>query len=272
MELNQMISTATRLSGLSCPKCASTSFCKHGKDNNIQRYRCKTCGKTFKETINTPLHWIHRKEKMSLYVWTMHNRQSIRSAAITVEISTSTSFSWRHKLLSSLSAAGTVSDRAPAGICEIRLLLSNKGKTNAINTPKPDTRTVLVADARGIPCLQLLQTRNKVNEISDVLAHNLHPDSEIAGQKNNLLTRASRKTGISEIKHRSSRKSITAQVEKTAGQLEGWMERFHGVATKYLQQYWDWYRIETNTGNFERFESECFGQRQLLTYRMLRSA
>ncbi len=272
MELKDMITAATRLSGIACPKCASTTFTKHGKDRSIQRYRCKDCGRTFKETVNTPLHWIHKKDKMDSYIWTMNNQYSIRKAAVHIEISVSTSFTWRHKLLSSLITAGTVSDRAPAGICEIRLPFSAKGRPNVETTKKPDTRSVLIADARGIPCLQVLQSKNKVGEISDLLGRRLHHESEIAVPKINLQSRALRRSGKPEITHRSISKSIVAQAQKTVGQLTDWMSRFRGVASKYLQQYWDWFRIETNTGSHEQFGTECFGQRQLLNYRKLRLA
>ncbi len=269
MEMNQIITMASRLSGLACPECASTSYRKHGKDGGIQRYQCKDCGRTFKETVNTPLHWIHHKEKMSLYIWTMKNRMSIRTAADCVEISKNTSFSWRHKLLSSLSATDSATGCAPAGICEIKLPHSSKGKKIDKKNPMPETRSVLFADARGIPCLQLLQSKKPVNELVEILTNKLHPSTEIAGAKSNILTRAKRKTGKDEVKHKARNKSITAQAQKTVDELAGWMSRFNGVATKYLQQYWDWFRVESNTGSLERFESECFGQRQLQSYRIL---
>lgn len=272
MELKEMITAATRLSGIACPKCASTSFTKHGKDRNIQRFRCKHCGKTFKETINTPLHWIHKKEKMDSYIWTMANQYSIRKAAVYIEISVSTSFTWRHKLLSSLQKAGIVSDRAPAGICEIRLPFSAKGRPDIDTSKKPDTRSVLIADARGIPCLHVLQNKNKVGEMSDLLGRRLHPATEIAATKINLQSRARRRSGKHEITHRSIGKNIASQAQKIAGQLADWMSRFRGVASKYLQQYWDWFRVETNTAGHEQFGAECCGQRQLLNYRKLRLA
>src|SRR4030042_4855064 len=35
---------------LSCKKCGSTSFVKHGFVRGLQRYRCKTCGLNFTAT------------------------------------------------------------------------------------------------------------------------------------------------------------------------------------------------------------------------------
>ena len=35
---------------LSCKRCGSTSFVKHGFVRGLQRYRCKTCGLNFTDT------------------------------------------------------------------------------------------------------------------------------------------------------------------------------------------------------------------------------
>jgi hypothetical protein len=45
------------------------------------------------------------------------------------------------------------------------------------------------------------------------------------------------------------------------------MERFKGVATKYLQQYWNWYPTESASVYIDQLSIECFGQRNLLLYR-----
>ncbi len=87
----------TRLSGLSCPRCASTVFHRHGRDLGIQRFRCQDCGRTFKETVNTPLHWLHDKKKMQKYVITMYEHKSLRTATEEIGICEVTSFNWRHK-------------------------------------------------------------------------------------------------------------------------------------------------------------------------------
>ena len=38
-----------------CPHCHSSLINRHGKVANMQRYRCKNCGKTFVATTSTPL-------------------------------------------------------------------------------------------------------------------------------------------------------------------------------------------------------------------------
>jgi len=52
----------------SCPHCSSNVFCRWGKSDNLQRYRCKSCKKTFNALTGTPLarlrhknQWIQKK-------------------------------------------------------------------------------------------------------------------------------------------------------------------------------------------------------------------
>ncbi len=264
-----IFSLATRLSGLSCPRCGSTEFHRHGCDLSIQRYRCKECARTFKETVNTPLHWIHNKKKMHDYIETMYDRKSIRAAADEIGICEVTSFNWRHKILSSLDRLASVPSGAPSGICEIRLPHSYKGQRNIPEKKMPETRSVIAVDARGIPCLELLHKKKKSAEVSELLAENIHPKAEIANTKSTLLTSAGRKTDREKIHHRACNRSIIAQAKMQVADLGDWMARFNGVATKYLQQYWNWYRAESNLGSLEKFRMECFGHRKLQSYRTL---
>ncbi len=264
-----VFSLATQLSGLSCPRCASTAFHRHGRHLGIKRFRCQECGRTFKETVNTPLHWIHNKQKMQDYLVTMYDRKSLRTAAYEIGISEVTSFNWRHKILSSLSLHKTGNDGAPAGICEIIMPHSFKGQRHIPEKIMPVTRSILVTDARGIPSLHLLTKKNKIAEITDQLLDSLSSSTEIASEKSNLLTRAVNKTDRKTIIHKTCKKNIMSQSKATVCDLNLWMERFNGVATKYLQHYWNWYRAESNLGTFEKFRLECFGQRQLPHYRQV---
>ncbi len=266
---NQIFTLATRLSGLSCPRCASTDFHRHGRHLGIQRFRCKECGRTFKETVNTPLHWIHDKKKMQDYLMTMYEHKSLRNAADEIGIAEVTSFNWRHKILSSLSSLASAPSSAPAGICEIRLPHSFKGQRNIPETKMPVTCSILVTDARGIPCLQLLRKKKKTIEIAQLINENLHPSAQIATEKSNLLTRAERTDSRQKIRNPACRRSILSQAKTQMADLTDWMARFNGVATKYLQQYWNWYRAELHLGSQDKFLQECFGQRKLQSYRNL---
>lgn len=260
---------ATFHSGLSCPRCASDSYRRHGRHLGIQRFRCKQCGRTFKETVNTPLHWIHDKQKMQNYLTAMYGKQSIRTASKNIAISVPTSFRWRHRILSSLFRQTPSAGIAPVGICEIRLPHSYKGRRNPPTAPMQETRSLLASDARGVPCLQMLSKKNIVAEASAILNRCLKPSVEIASVQMNLTTRVAKKTTAWISTNLLRKKSIAALAWIRAQAVSDWMARFCGVATRYLQQYWNWYRAEVNSISLEIFQLECFGQRHLQAFRQL---
>lgn len=95
-----MNKTATQNSNkpdFSCPHCNSTSLTRSGFDRGIQRYLCKNCLKTFKATIGTPSHGLHKKEKIARYLKAAREGMSVRKAAQYASISNNTSFAWKHR-------------------------------------------------------------------------------------------------------------------------------------------------------------------------------
>ncbi len=272
METSQLITSATTYSGLCCPKCSSHSFRKYGYCLGIQRYRCKKCGRCFNETVNTPLHWIHNKKKMMQYAETLPEHLSIRQTAAQIGVSVNTSFSWRHKILSSFMSLDTSPTKSPVGACQITMPRSYKGKRNVSEKNAPATRTVLVADARGIPCLQLLPDKCTALKASHILSASLSDSASIACRPAHLLTRAVEMTGRASVEQRELQKKLVAKVNLAQDRIEFWMERFNGVATKYLQQYWNWFRAENSfIKSPDAFVNECFAHRHLKDYRIVRA-
>ena len=270
METSQLFTSATAYSGLCCPACSSHSFRKHGYCLGIQRYRCKKCGRSFNETVNTPLHWIHNKQKMVQYAGTLPEHLSICKTATKIGISESTSFAWRHKILSSFMSLDSSPASSPAVACQIAMPRSYKGKRAMPEKPAPATLTVLVADARGIPCLQLLPDKCTALKASQILKSSLSDTATVAYRHAHLLSRAVPMTGCPTVEHRALRKKLIAKINTVQTQLAFWMERFNGVATKYLQQYWNWFRAETSLiKSADVFVNECFAHRRLKDFRII---
>ncbi len=103
-ELSKNISTAleTPKEEITCPYCESTSCRKWGKRSNLQRYRCKECSKTFNSLTGTPLARLRKKELWMEYSECLKNSMSIRKSAEVCNISTTTSFRWKHIFLSKM--------------------------------------------------------------------------------------------------------------------------------------------------------------------------
>ena len=201
----------------------------------------------------------------------MNDHQSIRAASKQIGISVPTSFSWRHRILASLKDQTPSPGTSPAGITEIKIPHSFKGKHSENTIKMPETHSLLISDARGITQLQHLVKNKKTLEAAILITNTLRATATIHTTKTNLLSRARKKIPNKPILSKTTSQAIKSQAIDTANRLTEWMARFNGVATKYLQQYWNWFRAECNTHDTEQFRAECFGQRNLKYYRTVTS-
>ena len=86
-----------------CPRCQSINVVKNGHKDNIQRFKCKDCGKTFTFSNNTILF----STKKDLETWKQYcecflDKKPLRRCAEVCGISLETAFRWRHKILDAL--------------------------------------------------------------------------------------------------------------------------------------------------------------------------
>ena len=86
-----------------CPHCQGINVVKNGHKGNVQRFKCKDCGKTFTFSNNTILF----STKKDLETWKKYcecflEKKSLRRCAEICDISLETAFRWRHKILDAL--------------------------------------------------------------------------------------------------------------------------------------------------------------------------
>lgn len=84
-----------------CPFCSNHYIILKGKQSGKQRFKCKSCGKTFIDKKSPPV-W--NKSKKSIDQWERFmiremNNIPLRTSAKRLDISLSTAFAWRHKIL-----------------------------------------------------------------------------------------------------------------------------------------------------------------------------
>jgi transposase-like protein len=115
--------------GLTCPHCnESGKFKKNGTYRGRQRYLHKTCGHTFNDLTNTPIHRTKFPQKWASYLKAMEQGYSLRKCAKLVGISLQTSFEWRHKILHALSQIKSQTLEGIVETDETYVLYSEKGK------------------------------------------------------------------------------------------------------------------------------------------------
>jgi transposase-like protein len=255
-------------SSLKCPYCGSLKTVKNGHTKTgRQKYCCRKCNKSFSDTTNT----IAFRSKKSYKQWNSFvsdtlELKSLRKSAAIIGISTTTAFSWRHKLLSTLSTfkkdfTGNLSSRIEADGMFFSINL--KG-TRPCNMPRASKKNGNGKSKRGI-------SNHKVcvfkavddNDNSLVEIAGLGPESiemlmpfKDRFEKNSLLITdskaafiefaASRNMLLDQIPsgfHTSNNGNTISTINGYHAQIRQYLSPCKGVSTKHLQGYLDLFRF-----------------------------
>ena len=85
--------------GRCCPRCGGARCHRHGFANDLQRFRCCDCGRTFNDLSGTPLARLRHKVKWLAYSQLLLDSLSVRKAADRTGVHRNTAFRWRHRFL-----------------------------------------------------------------------------------------------------------------------------------------------------------------------------
>ena len=237
----------TYINSRECPHCGSHYVLSNGNYKGRKRYLCKNCGKSYNDLTKTPFSGIHDLNKILKYLNCMISGDSIRKAATTVNVTVATSFSWRHKLLDGLNRLPAPKMKNVKEMMELEIPYSHKGQRS--NPTKAQRKTKLSAvfvcdrtgklDSDSIAFSQ--RARNplwsRINDIS-----NEHTDLICSTNFNNNVD-------FLKTKLKSSNSSYTQPntINQIVTLWQGWMKRFHGVASKYLSNYLHWFDYLDNS-------------------------
>lgn len=244
-----------------CAYCRSGCLYRWGREAGLQRFRCRDCGKTFTVLTGTPLAHLRHKERWLDYAQALEDSLTVRKAAVYCGVDKTTSFRWRHRFL-----------RRPAqenahqleGIAEADETFFRESFKGQRKLPRPAHDRGEPASQRGtgkehIPVLVMRDRHGATanfrlkgtaaGDIEPVLRGILSHDTVLCTDGAAAYKIATKHLGIA---HRAI--NLSAGVRVLAGvyhiqnvnaydsRLKAWMERFHGVATKYLDNYLGWRR------------------------------
>ena len=265
-----------------CPHCNHTKYVKFGFKSGSQRYKCKSCNRSFTEFIGTWIAGLHHKDKIDAYLELMVQEQSLDKIKVKLKINKKTAFDWRHKILSSVSEVDNDDFTGITESDETFFLHSSKGIR--VENRKPRNRGG-VSKQRGINkdhiAVIVTQDRKKHLDLTVVTKGRLKKinieqaiGSKVTKQtilctdghvsykgfaKDKMLQhhplRADLKqfikNGVYHIQH----------VNSTHNRLKKWIDNtFWGVSTKYLQQYLNWYKVKETLKN-NKFITKSFAEK-----------
>lgn len=247
-----------------CPHCLGRKIRGNGKLKGVQRYFCKDCNKNFSQTTGKVWFALKKRNLLKKYLICLLSGYSIRKSAQITGISIQTSFDWRHKLLRSFI---TVLPSEFEGIVESNHFVfeySEKGKSKRkkeLDEVLPDKECHKCED-RAVAVLGtcdrfenkefkvLAMGKIRVSDLKRALSTRL-ANAEIVCSEIERSFAAFAKVGKFEYKKINIKnfKKVTDKVYHTRNikhvyfKLLEFMQRFHGVATKYLQNYFNWFLL-----------------------------
>jgi transposase-like protein len=248
-----------------CHYCGHEKVYKRGLRKGVQQYTCANCKRWFTEHTGTVLQGIHHPEKWQEYLRLMQEGGSIKGIAKQMGISIETSFRWRHKILSSLGQKEVHKLGKVVECDEMEFVMNNKGaeldrparrrSSDANKASHRDTtrkvQAVVAVDRLGNKHIRVAEAeRLNADMVRKAIGKKLRQGSTLITDKHPAFIKYAK--GLKTINHKtikatdqriSSDKNVSIQrVNQTHKQIRDFMRRFNGgVATKYLQNYMNWY-------------------------------
>ncbi|WP_103865819.1 IS1595 family transposase [Aquimarina sp. I32.4] len=269
-----------------CPHCSEKTYIRTGIDKGSQRYKCKSCMRSFTEYTGTWMARLRCRDVISDYLELMLEEKSLDKISTALNINKKTAFDWRHKILAALNdndndqddfTGITESDetfflRSEKGI-EVKQRESRKrGGSSTKRGVSNDQVAVIVTQDRksaidiSVATLGRISMTDldrvigtRIKKGTTILCSDSHhsykgfaKQSEVEFHPINV-SKQERVKGVYHIQH----------VNATHNKLKKWIENtFWGVSTKYLQQYLNWYKVKELLKN-TRDKTKTFSQMAL---------
>ena len=252
--------------GKACPHCESHDICKYGTSSGKQRYKCKSCLRTFTDFSKSVL----SGSKLPLSYWLEYAKcmilgLSIRHAAEHIEVCVKTSFYMRHRILDAIRLyTGMGHLEGVIEMDETYFAESFKGNhvKSGFTMPRPSRKRGGEVKKRGISSEQvcvLTGLDRQGNIYAELVCKGRMKSSDLSRaleghiEVGSILCTDSHQSYIQfvedfELEHKriESGKRRTddfyniQRLNSFHSRLKLWMSRFKGVSTKYLVNYLYW--------------------------------
>lgn len=220
-----------------CPICGGNKYIKYGTYKKIQRYKCKQCDKTFSKTTNSL--WSYSKKDLNKwikFVEFMMKRKTLRFCAKKLNINLATAFYWRHKILHGLKM-DSIPNSLKGDIHINKTIIKENFKGNRNILIKERRRNIWIIAAKGnedsMLAMPIFKDCWDWNIFSNKIYSKIEKRSYIIAYKDRYIQIGAKKHNkklVKEVKEDNRIKYIIVNLKK-------WLDKFKGVATKYLEGY-----------------------------------
>ncbi|MES2760165.1 MAG: IS1595 family transposase [Pseudomonadota bacterium] len=243
-----------------CPRCRSRQVHRDGRKNDLQRYRCLHCGRSFNDLSGTALARLRHKAKWLAYLDCVLQSATVRRAATQVGVHKNTSFRWRHRFLHDTKHDRSVPLTGITEADETYLLESQKGSRTL---SRPARRRGGTARRRGISrehdCILVARDRSgktvdfvtgraplRPAHVHGCLRPVVAPDIVLVTDGHAAYRSFARTARIA---HRAVNLAAGVRVDGPLhvqnvnayhSRFKQWLRHFNGVASRYLPNYLGW--------------------------------
>lgn len=263
LESDSHISDGEGTNCTKCPHCESERIRGNGFTIlKIQKYYCNGCNKHFSDQTNKIWCWVKKKSEMQKYIYGLLSGYSIRKSATECKISINTSFIWRHKLLSCFAQ---ISDQTYTGILEIDELFFQESQKGSRTMSRPSRKrgspatkrgisnekvaVIATADRQGSKGFSVIKlgriTKENVEQVLENKIDNVETicsDKHVSYEAYTKDKTISHKTIMASHHQRVTEKIYHVQnVNNMDKRVRDFIRPRNGVATKYLQNYLNWF-------------------------------
>jgi len=264
--LDQLVAliTEVRTPGRCCPRCGNERCYRHGFANDLQRYRCCACGRTFNDLTGTPLARLRLKTKWLAYSRVLLDSLPVRKAADRVGVHRNTAFRWRHRFLQWVKLDRPAALNGIVEADETFLLESQKGSRSLDRPPRHrggragkrgisseldcilvardrEGRTVDAVTGRGaLTAAQLERDLLPRLDLQALLVSDSHAAYRAFARKHRIAHETvNQRAGVRA--RRLGKLAIHVQnVNAYHQRFKAWLRGFRGVASCYLPNYLGW--------------------------------
>jgi len=243
------------------PACQSDRCYRRGHQAGLQRFRCRTRGRTFTAVSGTPLTRLRYKDQWLSFCAALMQGMTVRASARACGIDKNTRFRWRHRFLAVPAMVKASHLQGIVEADETFFPYSCKGQRH-LNRPPRQRGKQIHARGTGQDQVPVRVVRDRSGATADFkleatdtaaveppLRAIVAKDAILCSDGGAVYRAVASQWGVT---HRPV--NLTAGIRVIAGvypiqnvnaydsRLKLWMRRFHGVATKYLENYLGWRR------------------------------
>jgi len=252
---------------LHCPHCQSTAIAKWGLANRLKRYRCKSCKATFNALTGTPLAQLHKRELWIGHAQALVDGISLRKVASRLDVHLTTAFRWRHRFLKAPKALkpkvldGTVEAdetyflHSEKGSRKLKRPARKRGGRAAKRGLSKEQVPVLIARDRNKATTDRILADRSERSISAALEPVVAKSAVLVSDGAHAYRAFANRASLAHVALNLSAGEHSwgiyhiQNVNNYGSRLKGWMRRFNGVATKYLDSYLGWHRANDREGD-----------------------